>query len=101
MLATVHIGLDNGWRPLRPSFFDNGRTLEHFRSDAPGDALSYMAIGYPAQLFLSSIVFDGVLERFPGLRFSVTELGAVWVPGFLHHLDQSARASAACRTCRT
>ncbi len=92
MLATVHIGLDNGWRPIRPSFFDNGRTLEHFRSDAPGDALSYMAIGYPAQLFLSSIVFDGVLERFPELRFSVTELGAVWVPGFLHHLDQSARA---------
>jgi predicted TIM-barrel fold metal-dependent hydrolase len=92
MLASVHIGLDNGWRPLRPAFFENGRTLEHFRSDAPGDALSYMAIGYPAQLFLSSMIFDGVLERFPELRFSVTELGAVWVPGFLHHLDQAARA---------
>lgn len=92
MLASVHIGLDNGWRPLRPAFFDNGRTLEHFRSDAPGDALSYMAIGYPAQLFLSSMIFDGVLERFPQLRISVTELGAVWVPGFLHHLDQAVRA---------
>lgn len=92
MVASVHIGLDNGWRPLRPAFFDNGRTLEHFRSDAPGDALSYMAIGYPAQLFLSSITFDGVLERFPGLRISVAELGAVWVPGFLQHLDQSMRA---------
>ena len=92
LLCSVHVGLDNGWRPIRPSFFDNGRTLEHFRSDAPGDALSYMAIGYPAQLFLSSMIFDGVLERFPGLRFSVAEVGAIWVPGFLHHLDQSARA---------
>ena len=92
LLCSVHVGLDNGWRPIRPSFFDNGRTLEHFRSDAPGDALSYMAIGYPAELFLSSMIFDGVLERFPGLRISVAEVGAVWVPGFLQHLDQSARA---------
>ena len=92
LLCSVHVGLDNGWRPLRPAFFDNGRRLEHFRSDAPGDALSYMAIGYPAQLFLASMIFDGVLERFPGLRLSVAELGAVWVPGFLQQLDQSARA---------
>ncbi|MDQ3107075.1 MAG: amidohydrolase family protein [Actinomycetota bacterium] len=92
LLLSVHIGLDNGWRPLRPEFFDNGRVLEHFRSDAPGDALSYMAIGYAAELFLSSMVFDGVLERFEGLRISVAELGAVWVPGFLQHLDQAARA---------
>lgn len=92
LLLSVHIGLDNGWRPIRPEFFDNGRTLEHFRSDAPGDAFSYMAIGYPAELFLSSMVLDGVLERYPGLRVSVAELGAVWVPGFLHHLDQAARS---------
>lgn len=92
LLLSVHIGLDNGWRPLRPEFFDNGRTLEHFRSDAPGDALSYTAIGYAAELFLSSMVFDGVFERFEGLRLSVAELGAVWVPGFLQHLDQAGRA---------
>lgn len=92
VVLSVHIGLDNGWRPLRREYFDNGRTLEHFRSDAPGDALSYMAIGYPAELFLSSIILDGVLERFTGLRISVAELGAVWVPGFLQHLDQAARS---------
>ena len=92
VLLSVHIGLDNGWRPIRPEFFDNGRSLEHFRSDAPGDALSYLSIGYPAELFLSAMVLDGVLERFPGLRISVAELGAVWVPGFLHHLDQAVRS---------
>ena len=92
LLLTTHIGLDNGWRPVRRELFDNGRTLEHFRSDAPGDALSYMAIGYPAELFLSAMVLDGVLERFPGLHLSIAELGAVWLPGFLQHLDQAHRA---------
>jgi predicted TIM-barrel fold metal-dependent hydrolase len=51
-----------------------------------------MAIGYPAELFLSSLVLDGVLERFPTLRISVAEHGAVWGPGFLHHHDQAARS---------
>lgn len=91
-LLTVHIGLDHGWRPVPKQMFDNGRTLEHFRSDAPGDALSYAAIGFPAQIFLAAMVLDGVLERFPRLRISVAELGASWVPGFLHQLDTGARA---------
>lgn len=92
MVLSVHVGLDNGWRPVRPEFFDNGRSLEHFRSDAPGDALSYMTIGYPGELFLSAMVFDGVLARFPGLRILVAELAAAWVPGFLQQLDQAGRA---------
>ena len=92
LLVTVHIGLDNGWRPVRKEFFDNGRNLEHFRSDAPGDALSYVSIGYAAELFLGAMVLDGVFERFPTMRLLVAELGAVWVPGFLQHLDQAARA---------
>jgi len=91
-LLTVHIGLDHGWRPVPKQMFDNGRTLEHFRSDAPGDALSYAAIGFPAQIFLAAMVLDGVFERFPRLRLSVAELGASWVPGFLHQLDTGARA---------
>jgi predicted TIM-barrel fold metal-dependent hydrolase len=91
-LLSVHIGLDHGWRPVPMQMFDNGRTLEHFRSDAPGDALSYAAIGFPAPIFLAAMILDGVLERFPRLRLSVAELGASWVPGFLHQLDTGARA---------
>lgn len=92
LVLSSHIGLDNGWRPVRREVFDNGRELPHFRSDAPGDAVSYLAIGFPAQLWLSSLIFDGVLERFPTLRILVAELGAVWVPGFLQHLNQAHRA---------
>lgn len=88
----LHVGLDNAWRPVRASFFNNGRTLEHFRSDAPGDALSFLSIGYGAQLFIGSMIFDGVLNRHPRLRFGVAELGATWVPSFLHFVDTAARS---------
>lgn len=89
--AVLHVGADNGHRPVRKEFFDNGRTMSHVRSDAPGDALSFTAIGSPAELFLGSLVFDGVLERFPDLRIGVTELGVSWLPSFLHMIDTAHR----------
>jgi predicted TIM-barrel fold metal-dependent hydrolase len=90
--AVLHVGTDNGYRPVRREFFDNGRTMGHVRSDAPGDALSFTAIGAPAELFLGSLVFDGVLERFPTLRIGVTELGVSWLPSFLHMIDTAHRS---------
>ena len=88
----LHVGADQNYRPVPKVFFDNGRDMRHFRSDAPGDPLSYMAIGYPGELFLASLVYDGVLEKFPKLRIDVTELGATWLPSFLHFIDTGARA---------
>lgn len=88
----LHVGADQNYRPVPPTFFDNGRDMSHFRSDAPGDPLSYMAIGYPAELFLAAMVYDGVMERFPRLRFGVTELGATWLPSFLHFIDTGLRS---------
>lgn len=88
----LHVGADQGHRPVRRSFFDNGRHMPHLRSDAPGDALSFMAIGHPGELFLAAMVFDGVLERFPRLRIGVTELGATWLPSFLHFIDTGFRS---------
>ncbi len=88
----LHVGADQNYRPVPKVFFDNGRDMRHFRSDAPGDPLSYMAIGYPGELFLASLVYDGVLEKFPKLRIGVTELGATWLPSFLRFIDTGARA---------
>ena len=88
----LHVGADQNYRPVPRSFFDNGRDMAHVRSDAPGDPLSYMAIGYPAELFLASLVYDGVMERFPRLRFGITELGATWLPSFLHFIDTGYRS---------
>ena len=88
----LHVGADQGYRPVPKAFFDNGRDMKHVRSDAPGDPLSFMGIGYPAELFLASLVYDGVMEKFPSLRFGITELGATWLPSFLHFVDTGHRS---------
>jgi predicted TIM-barrel fold metal-dependent hydrolase len=82
-----HVG---GGEPLlSPSYFNNGLPpvpdfhggVENFRS------VDYMAIPYPPMQTLSALIFDGVLDRFPTLRFGVIEQGASWVPGWMRNLD--------------
>jgi predicted TIM-barrel fold metal-dependent hydrolase len=43
-----------------------------------------------AERFVSVLILDGVLERFPRLRGGVIEMGAGWVPAMLRRLDQVA-----------
>ena len=88
----LHVGLDGGWDPVPRAFFNNGRSYKPAVGDAPRDALSYMSIAYNAELFLSAMIFDGVLERFPRLRIGAIELGASWVVSWMRHLDQAHRA---------
>ena len=88
----LHVGLDGGWDPVPRAFFNNGRSYKPAVGDAPRDALSYMSIAYNAELFLSALIFDGVLERFPRLRIGAIELGASWVVSWMRHLDQAHRA---------
>ncbi len=92
LAVLLHVGADQNYRPVPKVFFDNGRDMAHVRSDAPGDPLSFMAIGYPGELFLAALVYDGVLEKFPRLRIGVTELGATWLPSFLHFIDTGLRS---------
>ena len=82
-----HVG--GGGRLLDPSYFVNGLPAvpdfhggaENFRS------IDTMAIPHPVMQTLATLVIDGVLERFPRLRFGVIEQGASWVPSFLRQLD--------------
>ena len=91
--VTLHVGADNGWDPVPISFYNNNSSVPtHKAGDAPRDALAYMGISYNAELFLASMIFDGVLERFPKLRIGVIELGASWIISWMKHLDQSYRA---------
>ncbi|MFM1959903.1 MAG: hypothetical protein RL588_1420 [Pseudomonadota bacterium] len=94
LAVTLHIGARGApYEPVPRAVFNNGRhTPVHRNGDAPADAVSYMGMPFEAQVFLSAMVFDGVLERFPRLRIAVVELGASWVVSFLKHLDQSYRA---------
>lgn len=92
--VALHVGVNGGaYNPVPSSFYDNGQTLPpHQDGDAPRDALSYMAIQYNAELFLAAMIFDGVLERFPGIRIGVVEMGAGWIISWMKQLDQAFRA---------
>ncbi len=91
--VTLHVGADGGYSPVPKSFYENKKKVPtHVEGDAPNDALAYMAIQYNAELFLSAMIFDGVLERFPNLRIGVVELGASWIISWMKHLDQSYKA---------
>lgn len=46
-------------------------------------------IFHSAQRFISTLVLDGVLEKFRGLRGGVIELGAGWVPDTIRRLDHA------------
>ena len=90
---TLHVGADNGWDPVPLSFYNNdGQVPPHKEGDAPRDALAYMGISYNAELFLASMIFDGIFQRFPHLRIGVVELGASWIISWMKQLDQSFRA---------
>ena len=92
--VTLHIGAQGGeYKAVPDSFFNNGRaTRTHADGDVPPNAMSYMGMHFAPSLFLSAMIFDGVLERFPGLRIAVVELGASWIVSFMKHLDQSFKA---------
>lgn len=49
-----------------------------------------LALHHNVELFLGSMIFDGVFDRHPKLRGAVVELGAGWVPSWLKRLDWAA-----------
>jgi predicted TIM-barrel fold metal-dependent hydrolase len=87
-----HVG--GGGKLIDPAYFENGLPpvpdfhggAENFRS------VDYMPIPFPVIQTLSALIFDGVLERFPRLKFGVIEQGASWVPGFMRQLDSALLA---------
>jgi predicted TIM-barrel fold metal-dependent hydrolase len=87
-----HVG--GGGRLLDPAYFVNGLPpvpdfhggAENFRS------VDYMAIPGPPMQTLATMIFDGVLDRFPRLRLGVIEQGAVWLPSWIRQLDSAFEA---------
>jgi predicted TIM-barrel fold metal-dependent hydrolase len=79
---------------LDPEYFDNGGPPvpdfhggdENFRS------VDYMAIPTAPMQTIATMIFDGVLERFPRLRLGVIEQGASWVPSWMRFMDSAYHA---------
>jgi predicted TIM-barrel fold metal-dependent hydrolase len=89
-----HVGgtgdlIDDGYfrngLPVPPDFHGGE---ENFRS------VDYMAIPFPPMQTLATLVFDGVLERFPDLRWGVIEQGAIWLPSWIRQMESAFDAFA-------
>jgi predicted TIM-barrel fold metal-dependent hydrolase len=88
----LHVG--GGGQLLDPHYFANGLPpvpdfhggAENFRS------VDYMAIPFPPMQTLSTLIIDGILDRFPRLKIGVIEQGAVWVPSWMRQLDTTVAA---------
>ena len=109
-----HIGLDPLWALLEEAgapvifhvgsggnffdytYFKNGLPLEKdFHGGAENfRSVDYMAIPNPVMSTLATMILDGVLERFPRLKFGVIELGASWVPSWMRYMDSAIEAFA-------
>lgn len=81
---------------IDPNFFHNGLPIppdfhggeENFRS------VDYVGIPHPPMQALATMIFDGVLERFPDLRIGVIEQGAIWLPSWLRQMESAIEAFA-------
>jgi len=86
-----HVG---GEEKLRPDYFENGlpRVKDFHGGEENFTSVSYMPIPHSVELTLAALIFDGVLDRFPKLKFGAIELGASWVPGWMRNMDSAAMA---------
>lgn len=55
-------------------------------------SVSYMPIPNAAMQALATLIFDGILDRFPQLKWGAIELGAAWLPGWMRSMDSAAHA---------
>jgi predicted TIM-barrel fold metal-dependent hydrolase len=88
--AAQEMGLPVTWHPGAESSGINGPLT------AVGHSTSYVeahtSITQVAQAQLVSVICEGVLERFPELRFGVIEGGVAWLPHVLWRLDREWRS---------
>jgi predicted TIM-barrel fold metal-dependent hydrolase len=75
-------------------YFDNGLPIPHdfHGGDENFRSVDYMGIPVPPAQTLATLIFDGVLERFPDLRIGVIEQGAIWVPSWMRQMESAFEA---------
>jgi uncharacterized protein len=85
----LHVGPDG--RYFHPAFRNNGKSTAE-KPSVDGDGVSilskdFLAIYHSAETFLTTMIFDGVLERFPTLRGGSIELGSAWLVAWMRRID--------------
>lgn len=86
-----HVG---GEEKINPAYFDNGkpRVKDFHGGEENFTSVSFMTIPQSVMQTLAALILDGVLDRFPRLKFGVIELGASWAPGWMRFMDSAAAA---------
>ena len=86
-----HVG---GEEKMRPSYFENGlpKVKDFHGGDENFTSLSFMTIPLSVWQTLAALIYDGVLDRFPRLKFGAIELGASWLPSWMRFLDSGFEA---------
>ena len=89
--VVFHVG---GEEKLKADYFNNGlpKVKDFHGGEENFTSLSYMAIPHSVMLSLAAMIFDGVLDRHPGLKVGAIELGASWVPSWMRYMDSGAAA---------
>ncbi|HEY3800173.1 MAG TPA: amidohydrolase family protein [Caulobacteraceae bacterium] len=106
-----HIGFDPVWRQaeeagipilfhvggeekLNPAYFENGlpRVKDFHGGEENFTSVSFMPIPNSVMQTLACLIIDGVMDRFPRLKFGAIELGASWVPSWMRFMDSAAAA---------
>ncbi len=109
--AHSHIGLDAVWAQAQeagipilfhvggedklPAVYKNNGlppVPDFHGGDDNFTSVSYMPIPNSVMQAMATLIFDGVLDRFPRLKWGAIELGAAWVPGWMRAMDSAAHA---------
>ncbi len=86
-----HVG---GEEKMNPTYKINGLppVPDFHGGDDNFTSVSYMPIPNAVMQTLATLIFDGVFDRFPRLKWGAIELGAAWVPGWMRAMDSAAHA---------
>jgi predicted TIM-barrel fold metal-dependent hydrolase len=79
---------------MKPAYMETGgeKVLDFHGGDENFTSVSFMTIPISIWQTLSVLVFDGVFDRFPALKFAAIELGAGWLPSLMQFMDSGAEA---------
>jgi predicted TIM-barrel fold metal-dependent hydrolase len=84
---TAHVGADH--RFLKSDVWRKAPAFEGFKmgDEFSLDPWSLASNHRPTESFLTTLVLGGVFERFPKLRYGISEFGANWIGPLCQHLD--------------
>ena len=86
-----HVG---GEEKLAPAYFENGlpRVKDFHGGEENFTSVSFMPIPHSVMQTMAAMIIDGVMDRFPRLKFGAIELGGSWAPGWMRFMDSAHAA---------